>query len=294
MKKELLLLFCMLSAFIPKSEAMGCGGSKVAFLEETLLNTPGRIDTIYVSNTENTYLLFPEKVELVDIGRLGAFAARIEGECVFLKALTSQAVQTSFLVRYGKQYLIGKLVYTESPKKILYDFRGNTSPPATSEEKKRDEANSAAIEERLEAIKTQKGRRIISAKSQHGLKVGITHLQNDRKATYLGISLKNYSSIDYKIDFVGFTLVEKRGRRFSRNNRIRKELFPYASSSQTVIKAGEEGILFYALPLYALNSRGKLQIKIREKNGARVLRISIPSRKINHAQILENEPKNNS
>ena len=291
----MLWLFCLLSVFIPKTEAMGFGNSATPFLQEPLLNVPDGIDTIYVSNTENTYLLFPEEVNLVDIGRTGAFAARIEGECVFLKALTSQSVQTSFLVRYGKQYMIAKLVNSNSPKKILYDFRGNTSPPVDSGvEKKEEKVEHKAAAEGLETIKEQKGRKITPVKSQHGLKVGITHLQNDREATYLGIFLRNNSSIDYKIDFVGFALVEKRGRRFSRNNRVQKELIPFASNGPTVIQAGEEEVLFYALPLYAMSSRGKLQIQIREKRGARILRLSIPSRKINNAQILDHEQKSNS
>ena len=284
MKKGILFLLFLLSAFTQGAEAKVFEVFSSTSPVEILCCYHDKNDTIFVSDTETTYLLFPEKVELVDIGKAGEYAARIEGESVFLKALKSQASQTSLLVRYGKQYYHAKLIFTNQPEKNLYEIRSAAKSTLEAEEgKQEEEVKFGSIRDRLEKVKSLEGRKGMKY-SRHSLTVRTTHLQNDSMATYLGFTLKNNSSIDYKIDFIGFSLSEKKGRRFSRNNLFKKELLPFTSDAPAVVHGGEEEKLFYALPLYAMASRGKLQIQIREKNGSRVLRLSIPARLINNAK----------
>lgn len=243
-------------------------------------------DTLYVSDTETVYLVFPESIALVDIGRASDYLARIEGECVFIKAKDDHAQLTNLLVKTSNQhYFITKIDYAKAPLKNLYDFREEKEFKIEREQEKSKDSkiDLEKIEARLMRLKQETGNVKGLRSSGNHLKLKVTHLQNGRQATYLGIRIANNSSIDYKVDFAGFTLSEKKGRRFSGNNSYQQDITPYIALGKPVIPRYEQASLYYALPLYAMASRGKLEIIIREKGGSRTLRLSIPARKINKA-----------
>lgn len=241
-------------------------------------------DTIYVSDAETVYLIFAEEVALVDIGRTGEYLARIEGQSVFLKAKDNLAQQTNILVRHGQDYFTATLDFAVDPAQNLYDFRKDYDGNELEQgDNKKSDFNLSEVEAQLNILKEEKGKARGLRHSRHNLKLKVTHIRNGREATYLGISIANNSSIAYEVDFVGFSLSEKQGRKFSKNNSYRKDITPYVSSGAQVIPRQEGASLYFALPLYAMTSRGKLDIAVREKHGSRILRVSIPARKINKA-----------
>lgn len=242
-------------------------------------------DTIYVSDAETVYLIFAEEVALVDIGRTGEYHARIEGQSVFLKARDDLAQQTNILVRHGQDYFTATVAFTDAPAQNLYDYRkmNEIIEPGQRKDDTKVKFNASKVEAHLNILKEEKGKARGLRHSRHNLKLKVTHIRNGREATYLGISIANNSSIAYEVDFVGFSLSEKQGRKFSKNNSYRKDITPYVSSGAQVIPRQEGASLYFALPLYAMTSRGKLDIAVREKHGSRILRVSIPARKINKA-----------
>jgi hypothetical protein len=251
-------------------------------------------DTILVSDTETTYLLFPEEVLLVDIGRSGEYFAKIEGNSVFLKARSKQTGPTNLFIRYGQEYYTARLLFHEKPLRYLYEPGSKAShpSPAFHKEEKGGEPDTELGLAGLRKVKAAPENWLGAKKTRHGLTLRITHLQIDQQLIYLGMQLRNSSSIDYRLDFAGFSFQEKRGRRFSRNNNSRKEVRPFISEAPSVIPAHGESSLFYALPLYAMTSRGKLLIQLREREGARVLDIAVPARRINQAPILTTDHGN--
>lgn len=248
-------------------------------------------DTILVSDTETTYLLFPEEVLLVDIGRTGEYFAKIEGKSVFLKARNKKTGPTNLFIRYGESYYTARLLYHEKPLRYLYEPEKKATFPPSALPKK-EEGTGPDTAEVLAAFRKVLAEPLNPAgpgKTRHGLSIQLTHLQIDQQLIYLGLRVRNSSSIGYRLDFAGFTFQEKRGRRFSRNNISRKEVRPYTFEAPSLIPAHGESRLFYALPLYAMTSRGKLLVQLREKEGARVLEVSVPARRINKATIIRNE-----
>lgn len=247
-------------------------------------------DTLYVSVRETSYLLFPEAVTLVDIGRAGEYAAQIEGQSVFLKALHEQAGPTNLLVRYGQQqYFTAKLCFSPQPARSLHDFRKRA--PLAGAKPVEAVAGQEVFRTRLARVREMKARKLGRVHQRHHLKAVVTHLLHDEKATYLGLEVTNHSSIDYRPDFIGFSLSEKKGRGFWRKRLPVKELVPFVSELPAVLAAGESSRLFFALPLYAMAEGGKLLIRIREKEGSRTLQLSIPARKINQATRFSHENK---
>ncbi|EMR02303.1 DUF4138 domain-containing protein [Cesiribacter andamanensis] len=242
-------------------------------------------DTLFVTDTETTYLLFPGEVQLVDIGRPGDYFARIEGQSVFLKARSQQSGPTNLLVRFGEAYYTARLAVANSPSGRLYDLR--SSPVYTAATRgtrvRKEGADPASFQASLLRLQHLPHTHASPRNTRHGMQLRLVQLQIDEEALYLGLSLQNNSSIAYTPDYVGFTYQERRGRRFSRNNRYQKEVRPIAELAPAVLPAREVSTLWYALPLYAMSARGRLQLQFRESGGARNLRILLPARWINQA-----------
>lgn len=262
----------------------------VVFLHVTLRPAVAQTDTIQVTHTANTYLLFNQPVDLVDVGLAGTYLAKIEGKSVFLKAKEANVWPTTILVRSGDDYFTAQLEYNPLPEKNLYDFRstGNASVlPAKS--KTLQPLPAATVQKRLEELSKAADGRALRTKKAGDVRLSLVSLLNDQGATYLKLLLHNGSSIPYGLDYVGFELLEKRGKRFSTNNTDRKEMLPLVAVAPAQIAAGQEEALRYALPLYAFGRRGKLLITVRETAGSRVLHLKVPGRSINHAPFLKNE-----
>jgi hypothetical protein len=239
-------------------------------------------DTVFVSDGETTYLIFPEEVQLVDIGRTGEYFARIEGKSVFLKARSKASGPTNIFVRFGGAHYTARLVFALLPAQNLYDF---SKQPTAGPESSGSSPAAAILLDKLVQQEADMQGRTLRQRARHGLALRLTHLQNDRQLLLLGMRLANSSSVDYRLDFVGFSFQEKRGKLFSRNNSYRKEVRPFAEMAPQHIPAREERQLYYALPLFAMTRRGRLEILIREQEGARLLRIRVPARMINKAPL---------
>lgn len=245
-------------------------------------------DTLFVNHGATTYLLFSEDVKLVDIGKAGEYLSRIEGKCVFVKAAKQGATPTSILVQYGEEFFVALLAYEPLVKTFLYDCRRKTVkevlPKGSSEAQILDiegvRPHFNAFQNLPQGVKSKTVQR-------HHLRLSLTHLQNDKKATFLSFTLENNSSIDYQIELVTFERQEKKGRRFSQNNINNAFIKPLFASDTELIEAGKKGQLFYALPLYALGARSYIKLSLREKNGSRMLTLKLPARYINKATIYQ-------
>lgn len=112
MKKILLYLLLLLAG----KETIASG------LPHQTATPAALVDTIYVSHAATTYLLFPQEVEMLDLGIGDSYHLKIEGRCVFLKAKDSKAPLTSLLINYRDTYLLILLAYTPAPTRYLYDF----------------------------------------------------------------------------------------------------------------------------------------------------------------------------
>jgi hypothetical protein len=244
-------------------------------------------DTLFISRDATTYLLFAEQVSLVDIGSRGEYLSRIEGKCVFVKAVKEEAAPTSILVVHGEEYFVAVLAYKPFNSKFLYDYSnkldtGKISPKNTG---------SATID--MDKVKKHfdifhKLPQAASRKTarKNHLQLSLIRLQNDKQATYLSFTLHNGSSINYEIDLITFERKQKRGKRFSQNNVNSEFIAPLLSSPIKVIAAKGKQPLHFALPLYALSAGSFVKLSLREKNGSRLLSLKLPTRYINQAPIF--------
>jgi hypothetical protein len=300
MKKILLYLLLLLA-----------GNHLIALgLPSKAANSP-LVDTIYVSQAATTYLLFPEEVDMLDLGIGEGYLLKIEGRCVFIKAKDSKAPLTSLLIKYGDTYLLTMLAYTPLPTRYLHDFRLQSSGKQQVSRKQvgrkqlgkqpKDTISTHTIstpidpvfaaQDKLASISEQPGAlqmhppdALLASGKKDNLQLFLSQVSLDTGAIYLALALANESSMDFTIAYISFEILERKGRYFSSNNQNRKQQIPLASLAPERLLAGKKTAMLYALPLYALRARSKLLITLKEASGERVLRLRIPARLLMNAQ----------
>lgn len=146
------------------------------------------------------------------------------------------------------------------------------------------------------ALVNAKLRRLDNARVEHPgvavyenrLSLSLANVRNDKDFTYLRLRVDNLSSIDYRVDFVDFQLVENTKRRLlgKKKNESRRPLTPSGGRANQVIAANSTGYLYYAVPLYAATDQGYLHVELHELNGARTLLLPVPAKVINTAPAL--------
>ncbi|WP_207435966.1 DUF4138 domain-containing protein [Sabulibacter ruber] len=247
---------------------------------------------IPVSDSSTTYLVFSGPVSLVDVGMAEHYLVKIEGDAVFVRARRKNPVPTPILVRHGSRYWMGRLVYSARPVLQLYDLQGGVAPPeAGSGPLQRSGppgANGEEIARKLAELRQAREEHQSVAVVGNDLVLSLANVRNDGDFTFLRFKVINRTNIDYRVDFTDFQLVENSSRRFlgKKRNQARRPLPPVGGEAEQTIPGRSTGYLAYALPLYAATGQGYLEVTLRERNGARVLVLPIPSRVINRAKTI--------
>ncbi|GAA4364141.1 hypothetical protein GCM10023185_33390 [Hymenobacter saemangeumensis] len=257
---------------------------------------------IAVSDSSTTYLVFPGPVSLVDVGQAPHYLVKIESNAVFVRAKRRNPPPTPILVRYGSRYWMGHLVYTHRPVLQLYDFQDGGALGVSAGGKARNGAgvdDALALDQGHEKRKLAEARLAKLATAKHAdtsglrtadnnLVLSLANVRNDKDFTYLRLKLRNTTTIDYAVDFTDFELVENSRKKFlgKKKNEARRPLAPAGGAESQTIPARATGYLLYAVPLYAATDRGHLEITLREKFGARVLVLKVPSKVINTAAAI--------
>ncbi len=104
-------------------------------------------DTVYVSQDQNTYLVFDEPVEDFDLGGeinfaqqledqnvvyTKSFAAKADLNTVYVKALRDSCRETTLYIQAGNTVFVGILCYKPRIDRVLYDLREKTLHKAAS------------------------------------------------------------------------------------------------------------------------------------------------------------------
>jgi len=256
---------------------------------------------IAVSDSSNTYLVFPGPVSLVDVGQAPHYMVKIETNAVFVRARRRNPPPSPILVRYGSRYWMGHLSYVDRPVLQLYDFQdGGAMGTSTG-----SSADGSGVENQLALDKSQQQRAAAEAKlsrlnklrrpdhqavavADNDLVMSLANVRNDKDYTYLRLKVINSTTIDYAVDYTDFQLVEDSNKKLfgKKKNEARRPLAPAGGSNSQTIGARSTGYLLYAVPLYASTDRGHLEITLREKFGARLLLLKVPSKIINTASTI--------
>jgi hypothetical protein len=250
-------------------------------------------DTVFVTSEMTTYLIFPGKIEVLDIGSK-QYAGKVEsGNMLFLKPLRTAAAPSSLLVRTaGEQIYLRYLAYREHPPKTFYDYRagpppdaaqGSTGASAAPADKEVAPPQFAAG---MAALEAQPAKRWRTA-SAYRIRLTLSHLAVDSSAVYLLFALGNKSTIPYQIDYVSFAYKERAtGKPRRKPTPEPPAVVPLFTAGPATVAPRQQACLAYALPLHGSTRRGYLEIVFRESQGNRVVRVRIPARTLSSAPFL--------
>ena len=228
---------------------------------------------------KTTTLVFPFAVKSVDRGSwdvlaqkakgvenvLWVKAARREMEPTSLTVITPDGKLYSYLVEYAPNPTVLTLTYAGSePSVAMTSFH-----PLTS-----NESQLAAVARKVAGCK----KRIRGKKAKNaGMTLRLKGLYIREDVIYCQFYLQNKTHLDYTIDQLRFTIIDRRQpRRTASQEREIKPLF--TSGNTAAVKGRSEQTVVFALPKFTMPDQKYLTIQIMEQNGGRHLTLEVGNR----------------
>lgn len=251
-----------------------------------------RIDTIWTTTTERTFVYFDEDVRFIDIGSGKVdFNSGPVANCARLIAVHSDAKPTSILIDTGGKPYHGTIAFKKflSDDERIIDFRkeaADSIPDFTNTTrntiKKGEDVERALVIERLGIIMGGEKDKIKTLADIKGsLKFSIVDLRSDEEFLYGKLFIDNGSKADYVIKNFTYAYFDVA---IGSNELAPKYVEPYKKESgQKRIEKKTKEYFTFAIPFFSLSAKGELKVSITEETGTRFLEISIPSDRINNA-----------
>ena len=251
------------------------------FLQKNVMS----LDTIYCGTENTSYLLFKDKVDLVDIGKPVDYVVQIEENAVFIKSKHNAPSLSTLLVKAGGNFYLGMLNWKSNNTNFFYPINTNPSNPIQSNQTSPNPSDT--LSRNLGQLAGIDAELTTLGFITPYIEAGVVVIRNDNKYTYLKILLKNKSSIPYQLDFISFQYFQhmpKGTLRKGKKNAI--DVFPAASPQINQVPPLTTKPLLYAIPSFGLAAKGYLLILFRERNGDRVLKIKIDGSELQRAPII--------
>ncbi len=100
-----------------------------------------KIDTVFCSSDNTSYIIFSDKVDLVNIGNQEDYFAQIEDHSIFIKASREGVKPSTMLVKIGGNYFFGMLAFRANNKNFFYPFNKVTTSSGGKENETASENN---------------------------------------------------------------------------------------------------------------------------------------------------------
>lgn len=251
-------------------------------------------DTVYTHEKITVSLLFPGLISLVDIGNQD-YLFEYEENLLLIKAKKNSESLTSLLVRYGEdRYFKGYLGYGESLSDFYYDYRrfeqqphlplGISEPDPVQLPNAKEPIDTAQsrqlgqiLELEAELFKTRR-------KHDPSLSVQLESVRNGKRLTYVRVSVANHSSLPYRVEYAGLYL-EGSSRKKGLGGEA-TQIEAIVSKVPEVIGPQSKEVFAFGFAHFAPSRRAKLTLIIRESQGSRAIRLSIPSRYLLYAKSI--------
>lgn len=243
-----------------------------------------KTDSVYVSTTQTAYLVFPEQVDLVDIGNHSQYISTVDGKTVFLKAKSTDASPTKYLVKCADNYYEGVLLFSIKPARSFYDYRNLETTIVTTTTIKAKVKEDSPEKEPLDTFRLELKQDLASFKAAASNKYktigaiadnqiycGLSDLRHNRKGSFIKIKVSNLSSIPYLVDHVIFEIYQDKSV-------LRNEIKIIIEDVPRQVAGKEDGYLYFALPLLSIPENCELKITLRERGGLRTVILFVPSK----------------
>lgn len=261
-------------------------------------------DTIYVSNEQNTYLVFDENITLLDLGGEREFAAQLpeenvvlvkdfgakaEKNAVYIKARSAEVSETTIFIAAGAKVFAGIVCFRAANDKILYDFRDKTLNKAASYNRENyvPEVDISLIEERLYSLSDAKRDIFDKGVSNNKINWSLMNLKADNSAIYLKLRLENNAALVYRIESISIEHAAFYRKRILSRKKVNKvTVTPLIEGNIADVRPYGYHDYYVAIPVYAVGEQGAVLVTIRETTGIRSLQLEIPPGLMNTADLF--------
>lgn len=281
-------------------------------------------DTVFISDKNTTYLVLKNKVQLFDIGVTSSnqrlekrsledgsqviitddYAVKSLEDIIFLKAEKENSAKVSLFVKTPDEIYYFPIKYKKEPHSFYYNFKQekeqsnekeffaeiNDNPDSINTRKVKEmiKYDPQRVGERLKNVLSSKGECTWNGVKKNGISVGITKIANDRTHYYLKLLIANNTTVDYRVETINFLYVKiTRTGILARKNEFTTDLVPTIKPEKILIQGKSSQYYGYAIPMFALDKKGMLQIKLSEVNGIRDVILRVGSKYFNNSQRLE-------
>ena len=229
-----------------------------------------QVTPLHITTGKTTSLVFPYSILHVDRGTKDILVQQVsEAENILLvKAAVKDFTTTnlSVVLTDGSIYSYA-LQYDPDPATWIYQVPANKN---------------ASLETYAKGIALHPRKLWGIRDDSWMISSAITGIYIKDKVMYYQLRLSNHSTIDYDIDFMRFYIRDKRKGKRTATQEI--EMKPmYVTGNTTMVKAGNQNIVVFALEKFTLSDAKYLAMEINEKNGGRNLKMKVKNKKIMRA-----------
>jgi conjugative transposon TraN protein len=238
--------------------------------------------TLSVTFKKTTNVIFPYRIEKADIGSsdvIGHKDPTLEN-VLFLKAGRKDFTPTNLSVYTSDGKFYSFIVsYKEDPDTLNLSFITDQKSDMVVDSFMEARMDSAAVN-----ILDQPSFLHRKIKEQE-IKVILNGIYLDDDMLWFRIIIKNHSQIDYKPEFIRFSIRDKKtGKRTA----VQESDVPFSWSNAVKRVSGNgKAVYLFALPSFTISKQKKLVFQIEEKKGERTIMLDIPSSTVLKARIIQ-------
>lgn len=265
-------------------------------MEDIVVNMKNTATLNFNSNID--YVIFGENPQDSKGNFVNYQVFQKDNTCTF-KAVKETAPETSIVVRLVNGNIFYGIVKIGTNTKILYDYSniGNKKEEEVKEnevieeekEKKEVKENVSLkkMEERMELVMESKDKYFTLGTKENGITYQVCNIKNDENYTYFKIRIKNSTGNDYTIDgiFMKYFLGKVKGVKKNASGNEERVTIEKVKGNM-IVKAYSEEIIGIATKLFAVGEKGKLYIRIEEKDGNRTSNIEVEGAEIQKIEIF--------
>lgn len=251
--------------------------------------------TIYCNTYENLVLLFPAAITQGVTGSENFLFSYNESKPDSLGLLQGRpGLRSNLIVRtadgglytYRLEYKDSLPSYTYSVAKTERicegggdeNFQEPSAPQSNADNFKSGSRVDTTVLTRLSRHYLNLEEGFLKNRTREGVSLGVVSLNYYHDYVYMVYRVKNRSQIDFEIDTLELYFIRGvKSRRSSFQKLPVKPIFSYQFPKNVGCKEEREFVLVY--PKFSISSKSKLEVQLREKNGARY--ISVPLKRIN-------------
>lgn len=262
-------------------------------------------DTVCVSNTKSTYLMFPKDIKSYQISTKDLFIVSniVEGKPNVLSMIATKTRETDilpsnlFVVLKNGQTFYLDIVPNFNRKNYLYDFSDSKTNShqyktetityaAEMDNNANVDSDSLALNPIYESIMKRKKYIMRAQKKRYDIIFDVHNVVYHNNKIFVKVSLENKTNIDYDVDFFTFFRANKDdiAEKTDFKEMVMDYLDFFKERKDLILKPNEKRCFIFTFNQFTLTDEEQIIFALKEKFGERRIYFNIPYYFINYSE----------